>query len=38
MAVVGSGVTLDEAREKTYANVRKIKFDNMHYRTDIGLI
>ena len=38
MAVVGSGETLDEAREKTYKNVGKIKFDNMHYRTDIGLI
>ena len=38
MAVVGSGETLDEAREKTYKNVSKIKFDNMHYRTDIGLI
>jgi len=38
MAVVGSGNTLHEAREKTYKNVSKIKFDNMHYRTDIGLI
>ncbi len=38
MAVVGSGETLDAAREKTYENVAKIKFDNMHYRTDIGLI
>lgn len=38
MAVVGTGNTLHEAREKTYKNVRKIKFDNMHYRTDIGLI
>ena len=37
MAVVGSGDTLDEARYKTYKNVKKIKFDNMHYRTDIGL-
>ena len=38
MAVVGTGNTLHEAREKTYKNVRKIKFDSMHYRTDIGLI
>ena len=37
MAVVGSGDTLHEARDKTYKNVKKIKFDNMHYRTDIGL-
>ena len=38
MAVVGSAETLDAAREKTYKNVAKIKFDKMHYRTDIGLI
>ncbi|MDG1990243.1 MAG: phosphoribosylamine--glycine ligase [Dehalococcoidia bacterium] len=38
MAVVGSGNTLNEAREKTYKNVSRIKFANMHYRTDIGLI
>ena len=28
---------LNKAREKAYANVKKIHFDGMHYRTDIGI-
>ncbi len=30
--------TLDKALEKSYAGVKQIHFDNMHYRTDIGEI
>jgi phosphoribosylamine--glycine ligase len=36
--VVATGATLTEAREKAYANVARIRFEGMHYRTDIGLI
>ena len=35
--VCAKGKTVAEAREKAYANVRKIHFDGMHYRTDIGI-
>ena len=31
------GKNLAEAREKAYANVKKISFKDMHYRTDIGV-
>jgi phosphoribosylamine--glycine ligase len=34
--VVQTGITLDEAIEKTYENVKKIRFENMYFRTDIG--
>ncbi len=34
--VVGSGNTLEEAIEHTYANVEKINFDGCYYRKDIG--
>lgn len=35
--VVARGKTVDEARRKAYAAVENIKWDNMHYRTDIGI-
>ena len=37
LGVCAKGATIDEAREKAYANVQKIHFENMHYRTDIGV-
>ena len=37
LGVCAKGRTVAEAREKAYANVKKIHFDGMHYRTDIGV-
>lgn len=37
LGVSAKGATVEEAREKAYENVRKISFDGMHYRTDIGI-
>ncbi len=34
--VVGSGDTLQEAIDHTYKNVRRITFDGVYYRSDIG--
>jgi phosphoribosylamine---glycine ligase len=34
--VVGLGKTIAAAREKAYDAVKKIRFEGMHYRTDIG--
>ena len=34
--VTASGDTLESAMSKTYEEVRKIHFDGVHYRTDIG--
>jgi phosphoribosylamine--glycine ligase len=34
--VTATGPTLDEALDKAYAAVKKINFEGMHYRTDIG--
>jgi len=34
--VTATGETLDAALEKAYAALKLIKFDGMHYRTDIG--
>ena len=36
MGVTASGATLDFAIGNSYAEVRKIHFDGMHYRKDIG--
>ena len=36
LMVVGSGKDLREARDKALAAVRKIKCENLFYRTDIG--
>jgi phosphoribosylamine--glycine ligase len=36
LCVVASGVTIDEARERAYDNVRRISFEGAHYRTDIA--
>lgn len=37
LGVSAKGATVEEARKKAYENVRKISFDGMHYRTDIGI-
>ncbi len=37
LSVVGSGSTLEEAIKSTYIEVRKISFENMYYRSDIGV-
>lgn len=36
LSVVSRGKDMQEAIEKVYKEVAKIRFDNMHYRTDIG--
>ena len=36
LGVTARGETLPSAIENTYAEVRKIRYDGMHYRTDIG--
>jgi len=38
LAVTSLGDSLHTAREKVYANIKKITFENMYYRTDIGNI
>ncbi|MDG1226519.1 MAG: phosphoribosylglycinamide synthetase C domain-containing protein, partial [Polaribacter sp.] len=36
MAVTSFGETIEEALEKSYRSIEKIKFDQMNYREDIG--
>jgi len=36
LGVTDSGDNLEQALDRTYAAVRKIHFEGMHYRTDIG--
>ena len=36
LGITASGKTLDDALEKAYAAVDKIKFEGAHFRTDIG--
>ncbi len=37
LSVVGFGDTLQDAIKNTYAEVKKISFDNAYYRSDIGV-
>ena len=37
LGVVAKGVTIEEARQKVYANAQKIHFEGMYYRNDIGI-
>ena len=37
LGVVAKGTTIEEARQKVYANAQKITFDGMYYRNDIGI-
>jgi phosphoribosylamine--glycine ligase len=36
LGILGYGKTLKEAKEKSYEGVKKIYFEGMHYRKDIG--
>lgn len=36
LGVTGMGETLEAARDRAYAGVRRISFDGMHYRSDIA--
>jgi len=36
LGITGFGETLDRAREIAYEDMKKIQFDGMYYRTDIG--
>jgi len=36
LGITGFGGTLEEARETAYVDMKKIQFDGMYYRTDIG--
>jgi phosphoribosylamine--glycine ligase len=36
LCVTASGATIAEARDRAYDNVRRIRFEGAHYRTDIG--
>lgn len=37
LGVTAKGKTIEDARKKAYENIKKISFDGMFYRTDIGL-
>lgn len=37
LGVTAKGKTIEEARKKAYENIKKIEFEGMFYRTDIGL-
>lgn len=36
LCVVSRGNTIEEAREKAYNDIKKVKFEGMYYRKDIG--
>jgi phosphoribosylamine--glycine ligase len=36
LAVTATAPTMTAAREKVYHNIKRIRFDGMHYRSDIG--
>lgn len=38
IGVSAKGNSLEEASKKVYENIEKIKFEGMHYRTDIGVL
>ena len=38
LTVVATGKTIDEAREKVYANTPRIQFEGCHYRKDIAVM
>ncbi|MDX1586447.1 MAG: phosphoribosylamine--glycine ligase [Balneolaceae bacterium] len=37
LSIVGAGETLQEAIKNTYAEVKKVSFENAYYRSDIGV-
>lgn len=38
LSIVAVGKTIDEARNKAYRDIEKVKFEGMYYRKDIGRI
>lgn len=38
IGVSAKGKSIEEASKKVYENIEKIKFEDMHYRTDIGVL
>lgn len=38
IGISAKGNSLEEASKKVYENIKKIKFEGMHYRTDIGVL
>ena len=38
IGITAKGKSLEEASMKAYSNIKKVRFENMHYRTDIGAI
>ena len=36
LCIVSRGKTLQEAREKAYSEMKKVHFDGIYYRSDIG--
>lgn len=38
IGITAKGISLEEASNKVYKNIEKIKFEGMHYRTDIGIL
>lgn len=38
IGISAKGNSLEEASKKVYKNIEKIKFEGMHYRTDIGVL
>ena len=36
LTIVATGKTIDEAREKVYDNILRIRFEECHYRKDIA--
>jgi phosphoribosylamine--glycine ligase len=38
LSVVATAPTLAGAHEKAYANLKRIHFEGMHYRRDIGTL
>ncbi len=37
LGVAAKGESIDKAREKVYAAIPKVRFEGMHFRTDIGI-
>ena len=38
LGITALGATHDEARARAFANAKRISFEGMHYRNDIGTV
>lgn len=38
LSLVSMGENIEDAREKVYKEINKVKFSSMHHRTDIGIV